>query len=72
MIIIIIIIIRVFPKATRYSTNTYPICNSPDFRDGHGEALLRYRNRAKLTVLMCKQKPYPIAKILGGSLLGEH
>ena len=28
------------------------------FRDQRGTASLRYRNRAKITVLMCEQKPY--------------
>ena len=29
------------------------------FRDPRGAAKLRYRNRAKITVLFCDQKPYP-------------
>ena len=29
------------------------------FRGRRGAASLRYRNRAKITVLMCEQKPYP-------------
>ena len=28
------------------------------FRDRRGAASLRYRNRAKLAVLICEQKPY--------------
>jgi len=30
------------------------------FRDQRGAASLRYGNRAKITVLMCEQKPYPV------------
>ena len=30
------------------------------FRDRLGTASLWYRNRAEITVLMCKQKPYPV------------
>ena len=30
------------------------------FRDRHVAASLRNRNRVKITVLMCEQKPYPI------------
>ena len=30
------------------------------FRDQRDAALLRYGNRAKITVLMCEQKPYPV------------
>ena len=30
------------------------------FRDRLGEASLRYRNRAEITVCMCEQKPYPV------------
>ena len=30
------------------------------FRDPRGAASLRYRNRAKVTVVMCEQKPYPV------------
>ena len=30
------------------------------FRDRRGADSLRYRNRAKITVLMCEQKPYPV------------
>ena len=30
------------------------------FRDQRGAASLRYRNGAKITVLMCEQMPYPI------------
>ena len=41
----------------RYSMNTYPICH---FRDQRSAASLRYRNGAKITVLMCEQMPYPI------------
>ena len=26
----------------------------------NGEASLRYRNRAEITVFMCEQKPYPV------------
>ena len=29
------------------------------FRNPRGAAKLRYRNRAKITVLLCDQKPYP-------------
>ena len=30
------------------------------FRDWRGAVSLRYRNRAKITVLMCEQKSYPV------------
>ena len=30
------------------------------FQDRRGAASLRYRNRAKITVLMCEQKPYSV------------
>ena len=30
------------------------------FWDQRGTASLRYRNRTEITVLMCKQKPYPV------------
>ena len=41
------------------SVSTCPICDSP-LRDRRGTTLLRYRNRSEITVLMCKQKPYPV------------
>ena len=40
--------------------NTYPIYDYRHFRDRLGTASLRYKNRAKITVLMCELKPYPI------------
>ena len=43
-------------KAIRYGTNTYNYVNL-HFRDQRGAASLRYRNRAKITVLTCEQKP---------------
>ena len=43
--------------------NAYPIVTLR-FRDGRAAASLRYRNRAKITVLMCEQEPYPVR---GGS-----
>ena len=43
-------------KAIRYGTNTYNYVTL-HFRDQRGAASLRYRNRAKITVLMCEQKP---------------
>ena len=46
------------------SMNTYPKCGSPPgvlhLRDRHGGDLLRYRNRAEITVFMCERKPYPV------------
>ena len=30
------------------------------FRDRRGATPLRYRNRAKMTVFMCEQMPYPV------------
>ena len=43
------------------SVNTYPLCDSPLFsRDRRGAASVRYRDRAKITVLMCEQKHYPV------------
>ena len=39
---------------SRYSMKTYPICDSPLYRSEL--ASLRYRNRAEINVLMCKQK----------------
>ena len=30
------------------------------FRDRRGAASLRYKKRAKITVVMCEQKPYPV------------
>ena len=39
---------------------TYPvICDSPCSRSAR-RSLLRYRNRAKTTVLMCEEKPYAL------------
>ena len=38
---------------------TYPIWNAPLSR-WRGAALLRYRNRAEITVLIFEQKPYPV------------
>ena len=43
-------------KAMRYGTNTYNYVTL-HFRDQRGADSLRYRNRAKITVLMCEQKP---------------
>ena len=41
--------------------NTYPICDSPLWRSTRrGAARLRYRNRAKITVLMCERMPCPV------------
>ena len=43
---------------------THLLCESKyvtlHFRDRRGAASLRYRNRAEITVLMCKHKPYPV------------
>ena len=33
---------------------------TPHFRDRRGAASPRYRNRAKITILMCGQKQYPV------------
>ena len=43
--------------------NAYPIVTLR-FRDRRAAASPRYRNRAKISVLMCEQKPYPVR---GGS-----
>ena len=41
--------------------NTYPICDSPLGRSAQrGAARLRYRNRAKITVLMWERMPCPV------------
>ena len=40
----------VLQKTIRYATK--------HFQDRRGAALLRYKNRAEITVLMCEQKPY--------------
>ena len=39
-------------KTIRYATK--------HFQDRRGAALLRYKNRAEITVLMCEQKPYHV------------
>ena len=44
-------------KAIRLCMNTYPICDYLYFRDRRDAATLRYRNRAKIIVLMCEHKP---------------
>ena len=44
-------------KAIRYGTNTYNYVTL-HFRDQRGAASLRYRNRAKITVLTYKLKRY--------------
>ena len=46
-------------------TKSYPVWSpirflNLRFRDRRGADSLRYRNRAKITVLMCEQKPYPV------------
>ena len=44
---------------TKVWHRTYPIWNAPLSR-WRGAASLRSRNRAKITVLVCEQKPYPV------------
>ena len=46
--------------AFRADTNEHLSDMTLHFRDRRGQALLRYRNRAEITVLMCKQKPSPV------------
>ena len=56
---------QLFTSATdQIPSHTTPDCGtkpiryvSLHFRDRCGAAALRYRNRAKITVLMCEQKP---------------
>ena len=50
--------------ADQIPSHTTPECGTEPiryvtlhFRDRRGAATLRYRNRAKITVLMCEQKP---------------
>ena len=54
------------PKAIRYSTNTYLICDiwyvTLRLRDRRGAASLRYRIRAEFTVPMCEQKPRMVSR----------
>ena len=56
---------HLFTSMVQIQVQTAPkCCTEPlrymtlHFRDRRGAALLRYRNRAKITVLMCEQKPY--------------
>ena len=46
-------------KVIPNGVNSSPICDSP-LRDRRGASSFRYRNRAKIIVLMCVQKPYPV------------
>ena len=58
---------RLFTSMVQIQVQTAPkCCTEPlrymtlHFRDRRGAASLRYRNRAKITVVMCEQKPYPV------------
>ena len=49
----------------RHKTHIAPECDEKTirhvtlhFRDRRGEALLRYKNRTEITVLVCEQEPY--------------
>ena len=45
-------------KTIRCSVHTYPM--TLHFINRRAAALLRHRNRAATTVLVCEQKPYPV------------
>ena len=51
----------------RHKTHIAPECDAKTiryvtlhFRDRRGEALLRYKNRTEIAVLMCEREPYPV------------
>ena len=51
----------------RHKTHIAPECDAKpiryvtlNFRDRRGEALLCYKNRTEITVLMCEREPYPV------------